>query len=335
MVTAHGAEYHCVRKKEAIPGTLYLKPSTDVPIIVGILDEEGHEDSSLVSSTEKLRRQLQGLRGSCIEKRIDYWSYVVCPFEKVEQVHYERRKRGTSFNLGEYEAGSEQLVHAYKGGTDDRQSRVTFVCEATQGKTSIVSVTETRMHEYDLVVQTPLACTMSEELQAKQLISMLSGQCLKRLDGWWTYELCFHQNIRQYHTEKNGNVIEYILGKYDVQINQELEDSREVLMKQSPSGKPGYLEKYDQGTTCDLTGEKRWTKVIYACFPAVDMNGIVSVEETSTCGYTIKVSVPALCTHPYFKDSSDSGDGGLELDTVFCLSDTLYGELKNTVTVAQ
>ena len=260
---------------------------------------------------------------------------MVCPFDKVEQVHYERRKRGTSFLLGNYEPGNELLVHDYVGGTDERQCRVKFVCDTTHGKTGLASVTEMRMHEYEIVVQTPLACAMSEELQAKQLISTLSGQCMKRLDGWWTYEFCFHESIRQYHTEKNGKVIEYILGKYDAQTNKDLEESGGVLVKQSPSGKPAYVEKYEHGTTCDLTGEKRWTKVMYACFPAIDMNGLVSVEETSTCGYTIKVSVPSLCTHPFFMDMSDASDGRTDVETVFCLSDTLFGELKSTVAASQ
>ena len=45
----------------------------------------------------------------------------------------------------------------------------------------------------------------------------LSGKCLYRIEGWWTYEVCFGSHVRQYHEEadKSPPKMDYYLGKFD------------------------------------------------------------------------------------------------------------------------
>lgn len=49
-------------------------------------------------------------------------------------------------------------------------------------------------------------------------LAPMARACFKRLEGWWTYELCFMQHMRQYHRESNQESVEvqqeYVLGTY-------------------------------------------------------------------------------------------------------------------------
>ena len=120
---------------------------------------------------------MKSLRGICYFSRIDYWTYEVCPSQRVRQYHSESGG-GTSqavhseFSLGAHdptqdswsepqqqqaatgatrssrrrassEASSRAYVQAFMGGTDGRSTRVRYVCpDSKRDEDGIVTVTE-------------------------------------------------------------------------------------------------------------------------------------------------------------------------------------------------
>ena len=50
-----------------------------------------------------------------------------------------------------------------------------------------------------------------------ELLHALEGQCLRRQEDWWTYELCFGDFVRQMHLELGQMVSEYLLGSYNAE----------------------------------------------------------------------------------------------------------------------
>jgi len=59
------------------------------------------------------------------------------------------------------------------------------------------------------------------------------------------------------------------------------------------------------GTTCDLNGEPRITRVNYICYPA-GKHEMYSLKESSTCEYDIIVLSPILCKHPDYRPEESS-----------------------------
>lgn len=51
------------------------------------------------------------------------------------------------------------------------------------------------------------------------LLKPLQGTCTYRIQGWWTYEICFGKHIRQYHEEKDQPkpTMEFFLGLHTAQ----------------------------------------------------------------------------------------------------------------------
>lgn len=166
----------------------------------------------------------------------------------------------------------------------------------------------------------------NEVLPVNSLLRPLvdSKTCIKRNEGWWTYEFCFGHSIRQYHREADGQVsVEYSLGSYDDEENQKLEADGTALVLEHIDAthdvsRPAFKEIYSSGTPCsDVDGSLlRQAKVFYYCSQVGMNHHILSVKETQTCSYTIKISSPAVCDHPHFAEEQK----GEQLpETVHCV----------------
>ncbi|OQR95696.1 hypothetical protein THRCLA_07645 [Thraustotheca clavata] len=129
----------------------------------------------------------------------------------------------------------------------------------------------------------------------------------KALSGWWTYEVCFGNKISQYHREQTGEITsEFSLGEWSDAANEALRVNRKAILSEFMDGthdkeQPAYDEVYDNGTPCDALDRTRTTRLMLFC-PSIKSQPpyIISVQETSTCAYTIKVATPQICFHPYF-----------------------------------
>ncbi|CAN6449930.1 unnamed protein product [Victoria cruziana] len=138
-----------------------------------------------------------------------------------------------------------------------------------------------------------------------EILDKLKGQCLFRQEGWWSYELCYHQRLRQIHSEDRKVVQEFVLGEYDeeatVAFNKNNSDASILKDPRSKDAAHRYhAHLYTNGTVCDLTDQPRETEVRFVCSESPEVM-ISSIKETSTCKYAVTVQVPLLCKHPMFQ----------------------------------
>ncbi|TYZ58465.1 hypothetical protein PybrP1_007983 [[Pythium] brassicae (nom. inval.)] len=145
--------------------------------------------------------------------------------------------------------------------------------------------------------------------------------CVKRSEGWWTYEFCFGRGIRQYHRDSEGKVTaEFSLGTFDAAKNEALGAAGGTLVMEHIDAthdvaRPAFVELYDHGTHCKEFEHytPRRAKVYYYCSPGGASHHILAVKETQTCAYAIKVSSPALCDHPHFLSDEQKSDAKAEV----------------------
>lgn len=138
-----------------------------------------------------------------------------------------------------------------------------------------------------------------------ELLEVLKDTCFIRQEGWWSYEFCYPNRLRQIHLEDEKVVQEFVLGEYDAEAtaayNQNLSDISTLKDPRSKDASQRYhAHQYKNGTMCDLTNEPRETEVRFVCSEPRTM--ISSITELSTCKYALTVQCPMLCKHPLFQD---------------------------------
>ncbi|KDO32874.1 hypothetical protein SPRG_02566 [Saprolegnia parasitica CBS 223.65] len=134
-----------------------------------------------------------------------------------------------------------------------------------------------------------------------------ANTCIKRTEGWWTYEVCFGNKISQFRRETTGEITaEFSLGQWSAAANDALQANHKAILSEFMDGthdkeQPAYEEIYDSGTPCDAVDRSRMTRLLLFC-PTLKTQPpyIISIQETSTCNYMIKVAAPAVCAHPHF-----------------------------------
>ncbi|VDD91601.1 unnamed protein product [Enterobius vermicularis] len=116
-------------------------------------------------------------------------------------------------------------------------------------------------------------------------------KCTNREFLWWTYEVCYGSEIKQYHVEAAGTVTSTVsLGFFSKNM--------EIPTFKPNYDRPLYFEQqYSNGTLCDLTGKPRRTVVRYFCEQLLATNEVFidEVDESSTCEYVINVKTGSLC----------------------------------------
>ena len=132
----------------------------------------------------------------------------------------------------------------------------------------------------------------------------VSTPCFFLIERYWSYELCGGRNLRQYHVAKESldgikrdKTSEYILGSA-LEPYQGWDQPVQTLMFLN-SQVPYLSQVYSGGTECDLTGQLRETEVRFIC-DGINQ-GLVSIDETSTCRYKAIVKLPAICKIAGFK----------------------------------
>ncbi|KAJ8568655.1 hypothetical protein K7X08_028188 [Anisodus acutangulus] len=138
-----------------------------------------------------------------------------------------------------------------------------------------------------------------------ELLEVLKDRCLIRQEGWWSYEFCYENKLRQVHLEDEKLVQEFILGYYDAEATAAYHQNRsDNSVLKDPRSKDAsqryHAHIYTNGTVCDLTNEPRQTEVRFVCSEPRAM--ISSITELSTCKYALTVHCPTLCKHPLFQE---------------------------------
>ncbi|KAJ2777079.1 Protein OS-9 [Coemansia javaensis] len=168
------------------------------------------------------------------------------------------------------------------------------------------------------------------------LLEPLQGTCISYTSGWWTFEYCHNQSVRQYHRmlpDRQGLPVdvEYRLGEYsrrrrhspaaaagsDSDDDNDDGDSSGDNTSSGNSdlvrttqirrlGRKRFLAQvWAGGTMCDVTREPREVEIQYHC-DAASPERIALVEETSVCRYAVVINTPRLCADPSFYDVAAS-----------------------------
>jgi len=144
--------------------------------------------------------------------------------------------------------------------------------------------------------------------------------CVKRINGWWTYDLCWKGSLSQYHVnEQANNKIEasYDLGSFDPLTA----DVKYTHTLQGSTPRPFLSYQLKKGTECDITGQKRETEVRAYCnaaFGAQHADGFFEVVEHATCSYHALLFVSVLCEFDEFKVAP------VHKETIYCVKSTKF-----------
>ncbi|KAF4320103.1 hypothetical protein BBO99_00005915 [Phytophthora kernoviae] len=224
-----------------------------------------------------------------------------------------------------------------QGNSEQEQIQVQFICSAT-ARDDAVSAVQWRPNSPKggprevaaFLVGSRVFCDPQHSdaddndlFTARSLLQPLEDAhtCVTRNEGWWTYEFCFGRSLRQYHRDGDGRITaEFSLGTFDAEGNHELERSGSALVSEHIDAthdvsRPAYLELYDHGTYCKEfeNHAPRKARVFYYCSQGGTSHHILTVKETQTCAYTVKVSSPVLCDHPHFLNDEQKSDTEAEI----------------------
>lgn len=137
----------------------------------------------------------------------------------------------------------------------------------------------------------------ADERQRKAAIvdKAMDGACVVASAGWWTYEICYKQEVRQFHQEPDGSrPSDWSMGKF-------VAPGDASPVAGSGAEVPAMYETdvahyFAGGQHCDENGELRNSKVVYTCCKSRPSAASVDkIDEPALCSYLISVCVPELC----------------------------------------
>lgn len=135
------------------------------------------------------------------------------------------------------------------------------------------------------------------------IMALLSVGCIKKNTGWWTYEVCHSDEVRQYHPEHNkvDSSQSWSLGRIDLATRPLVVHTERDASASAAGGSSHVAVEFAGGQFCDEIKAQRSGELRYVCGDAElselshQPSIIQSIEEPSKCRYTIVVAVPTLC----------------------------------------
>jgi hypothetical protein len=171
--------------------------------------------------------------------------------------------------------------------------------------------------------------------EALQVLEKLPDWCAYRIEGWWTYEVCYGKPPRQYRAERRGDDVKDYEIQGDIKLGREcgrvqyegqgaaeqstLEEidtegnDIEVTENLSKTSSDKYVwhlceggdicevEDGLQGT--DVVGKPRSVEIRYGCGPSARPT-LVGMKEPKTCHYMLEVRMRDLCSVPGLADEA-------------------------------
>ncbi|CAK4032236.1 Hypothetical predicted protein [Lecanosticta acicola] len=283
-------------------------------------EEEAH---SKLLSNEKLHLQHQndgdGLRDA--------------PPSQVEQYKRQRGSAGTGDKQGDDQADYEHMV--------------------LDGQPWLCRIPKVKKPEDTVGVNDTLTKAEEERELARatdrgwELLSGMQGNCVFFISGWWSYQFCYNQHVRQFHQLPPGRSVPvyppledpgvpgFTLGTYEKRFEDddaakgEAWDGEGALQMSDGSkrkrsghgelvqrGESRYLvQRLGGGTVCDLTGKERKVEVQFHCNQQT-ADRISLIKETSTCAYLMVIQTPRLCSDVAFLPPQKDQPNGIECSPV-------------------
>ena len=203
MTSARGRRYKCriplpIRESpKALTDTTAAKQAADASVAAAALAQADADAkvktaaAAAVDTVASMSARFQVFAtGPCLTLVKGYWTFQLCPFRRVTQFHRDMATgtNSVTFNLGEYDPTGDQVIDApvttastqsrlpnekqyiqrYKGGGDNRQSEVRFICSHSKSMQqqavvnasphSLQAASEPKPFHYQLIVHSPLAC---------------------------------------------------------------------------------------------------------------------------------------------------------------------------------
>ncbi|KAK4999156.1 Protein OS-9 [Elasticomyces elasticus] len=157
-----------------------------------------------------------------------------------------------------------------------------------------------------------------------ELLQGMQGKCIYFVSGWWSYQFCYNEGVKQFHSlppgrggtvyppQEDPSVEGYVLGVYSGSASSGLNrkdkdeaDARDGSLETSvgrleTKGETRYLvQRLGGGTECDLTGRERRIEVQFHCHQSTSER-IHLIKEVATCAYLMVVHTPRLCNDVAF-----------------------------------
>lgn len=170
-----------------------------------------------------------------------------------------------------------------------------------------------------------------------QSLEGITGACVRRNEGWWTYEVCIGRSVRQFHAAAGtaAPAVDFSLGSFQGKSGTVADTARgrsyaighvaggsgpRVSFTSVSAGlpeAPALVQLYGDGTPCDETGRPRESEVRFVC-QGDEALLLRSVKEVATCRYVVTVAAAAACSHPELGDKGNLNSGP-QLDQVHCM----------------
>eukprot|EP00041_Stephanoeca_diplocostata_P020328 m.453034 g.453034 ORF g.453034 m.453034 type:complete len:364 (+) comp21545_c0_seq1:65-1156(+) len=184
----------------------------------------------------------------------------------------------------------QQLNEAHEGG--DGQNTGTRTLQfggQKQQQQQQQQHPQQQQRQQDAMVQD----TAANRAAAKQLLThFLQGkQCFAGGHGWWLHEFCYQKHVKQVHQNGDGTKIEILLGAWDRDYH-----IRKITAMGGHKSKTSLVHYYSDGDYCDEISGPRQTKVKMMCSKSLAGSQVaISLHETSTCKYTMKLQSALFC----------------------------------------
>uniref|UniRef100_A0A7S4HPV8 MRH domain-containing protein n=1 Tax=Vannella robusta TaxID=1487602 RepID=A0A7S4HPV8_9EUKA len=192
---------------------------------------------------------------------------------------------------------------------ESERYKVVFVngLKQIQDGSEIVDMYDREGSHYSCAIP-PLAkdAPKEEETSQEQLASLIANildskdNCLIHGTGWWSYEFCFGDKVRQFHVEGTTSedlrvTVEYILGKHSPDEEDFLSLGLISHFTSPVHGSVPYVgQTFVDGTYCDLASGARHSEIRFYCLdPTRDF--VAEVKEPASCAYTVNVNLSELC----------------------------------------
>eukprot|EP01138_Halocafeteria_seosinensis_P012184 gb/GECG01012452.1/.p1 GENE.gb/GECG01012452.1/~~gb/GECG01012452.1/.p1 ORF type:complete len:567 (+),score=65.35 gb/GECG01012452.1/:1-1701(+) len=292
-----------------------------------ISDESDHGKAGHSDSVEETLSNYVQQRGeNCLMRRYGYWAYRVCPNNYVEQVHVEGSisksdKAVERVLLGKYNAeldhlttmdGEQYYTQVYENGDEGRKTKVMFLCAAdllpNGVQEDIVGFSEPESRYYQIKIGVADSSVCGKLSSLRYIMKPINGSCSSLNKGWWTYEVCLGSHVKQFHQEGKSIVSQFLLGKFNKTVDtyvdegdpsMRLPSNSRLARNQPPEYLPAAVQKFDQGTLCDISNAPRQAEVRIQC--GVGHFVVTSIKEIRTCQYMIFVTSSHVCEHPALK----------------------------------
>eukprot|EP00037_Helgoeca_nana_P013487 m.124156 g.124156 ORF g.124156 m.124156 type:complete len:499 (+) comp22063_c1_seq1:250-1746(+) len=128
---------------------------------------------------------------------------------------------------------------------------------------------------------------------AKQLLSRFfqGKQCFSGGKGWWQHEFCYMKHVKQVHFNPDGSRVEVLIGKWDMDLHID-----KIEAAGGHKSKNSMTHYYGNGDNCQEIDAPREVRVKMMCSTSLTGTQVaLSLHETSTCKYTLKVQSALFC----------------------------------------